>query len=697
MGNVIYVSKSGNDKNSGTIEAPLLNLQSAVDRIGEGTIYVRDGRYNFSKALEIIGKKNITITPYENEKVYLDGGVVVPNERIKKLEDEKIRERIINKDILENVYEADLSGLGIELVKYQNIGFGRCEKAGPSELYINAKPQNVVMYPKKGKEPYKLETIESGSNPANGEFDMKKPVIAFSEDRCKLWENAKEAAVTGIFSASFATDTIGIEKIDVLKQEITLCEPHYFGFSKKNSFCHWKILNILEEISEKGEYYIDCENERLYFIPETDVKSSLIEISSLGDCIIAVENSKNIVVDGFVIENSRYSGVYIEGGSDCLVKNCIIRNIGTIGVQIGKGFAELEDGKVTENVQPENKIPELTSRRLGSFKILLYHYAAMEADGGRNNGIDGCELYGIGSGGVILNGGSRKKLENAGNFVTNCKIYDANRLDKTYKAGIHVLGCGNKIAHCEIFDMPGFAVYLHGNNHIIEYNDIYNSVTEVADAGAFYMGRDVTEVGNILRYNHFHDLKPTLSGAPMGVCALYFDDYCVFNQVYGNYFTNIDGGTFSVIFWNRGCETSVANNVFSDCRLPIRPHVYTAKGVRKELLRDGSILKVRAFAPENDYTGVDLTSEAYQKAYPYLYALYKGEFSSVTNIWNNVVVKNKEIEFEDYENGDLTLSDKSSAFYWPQPEVYDTVLGIEDGEFEFEKIKFNEIGIQKNK
>ena len=691
--NIIYVSKTGNDKNPGTQENPLYSLQTAINKIDEGVIYVREGRYNFPKTLEIIGKRNITVKPYDNEKVYFDGGVVVPNERVNKLQDESIKAKIINKEVLKDVYEADLSGLGIELVKYQNIGFGRCEKAGPSELYINAEPQNVVMYPKKDKAPYKLKTLDAGSNPAGGDFDMKRPVIAFSEARCALWKEAHEAAITGIFNWSYAHDTIGIEKIDAENKTITLNEPHYFGF-RDADYCHWKVVNILEEISEKGEYYIDCENEKLYFIPSVDIKDALIEISSLGEPVIAIENSENIVIDGFVIENSRYSGVYIEGGENCLVKNCIIRNIGTIGVQIGKGFAELEDGKHSENIRPEEKAPKLKSRRLGSFKILLYHYAAMEAKGGKNNGIDHCELYGIGSGGVILNGGKRKTLENAGNFVTNCKIYNANRLDKTYKAGIHVLGCGNRIANCELFDMPGFAIYLHGNNHIIEYNDIYDSVKEVTDAGAFYMGRDVSEVGNVIRYNHFHDLKPTLN-SEMGVCALYFDDYCVFNQVYGNYFTNIDGGRYSTLFWNRGCETSVSNNVFFECNLPVRPHFYTAKGVRKELLKEGEILNVRAFAEENDYSGVDIRTEAWQKAYPYLYALYLGEFSSTGNMWNNVVVTDKENEFEDFKNGDLTLTDKSSAFFWPQPEIYDTVLGIEDGELWFEKIDFKKIGIQK--
>lgn len=691
---IIYVSNNGKDKNNGTISSPLLTLQEAVNKADKNgcTIYVRGGRYHFSETLEIINKKNITVKPYENEKVYLDGGKVIPNERIKKLSDENIKNKIINKEVLNDVYEADLSGLGIEFEKYTNIGFDRCTKASPTELFINAEPQSVVMYPKKDSAPYPLKTVFSGSAPSKCDFDIKKPVIAFSEDRCSLWKNAKEASVTGIFCWSYAHDTIGIEKIDTENKTITLNSPHYFGITDKN-FCHWRVLNILEEMSEKGEYYIDCENQKLYFIPSIDISDALIEVSSLGEPMIAMENSENITIDGFVIENSRYSAVYIEGGENCLVKNCTIRNIGTIGVQFGKGFQSYEDGTISESCPPEEKKPVLQKRKLGAFQVNLYHYAAMESEAGKNNGIDSCELYGIGSGGVILNGGKRKTLENAGNYVTNCKIYNANRLDKTYKAGIHVLGCGNRIANCEIFDMPGFAIYLHGNNHIIEYNNVYDSVKEVTDAGAFYMGRDVSEVGNILRYNYFHHLKPAFNTS-MGICAMYFDDYAVFNQVRGNYFSNIEDMKFGAVFWNRGCDTSVSNNVFFDCKLPLRPHFYCAKGVRKQLLSKESVLYRRAFADKDDFKGVDITSEVYKKAYPYLYALYTGDYSAGSNVWSNTIISDKEKLFVDYKNNDFTLSDECGVFKYAQPEVYDTVLGIEDGEIWFEKIDFKKIGIQ---
>ena len=58
-----------------------------------------------------------------------------------------------------------------------------------------------------------------------------------------------------------------------------------------------------------------------------------------------------------------------------------------------------------------------------------------------------------------------------------------------------------RIANCEIYNLPGMAIYLHGNDHIIEYNKIHHVLQSVSDSGAIYMGRDMSEVGNIIRHN----------------------------------------------------------------------------------------------------------------------------------------------------------------------------------------------------
>lgn len=243
--------------------------------------------------------------------------------------------------------------------------------------------------------------------------------------------------------------------------------------------------------------------------------------------------------------------------------------------------------------------------------------------------------------------------------------------------------------------MPGFAVYLHGNNHIIEYNNIYDAVKEVSDAGAFYMGRDISEVGNVLKCNYFHHIKKPSVDSGMGVCAVYFDDGSSFNQVYSNYFSDIEDAFYGCVFWNRGCETSVSSNIFFDCKLPIRTHFSSVRAVRKILLDENSIQYKRAFAKEDDYKGVDITSENYKKAYPYLYDLYTGDYIHGSNIWNNFTISDKEREFVDYKNGDYTLKDSCIPYRWVQGEIYDTVLGMEDGKIRTEKIDFKSIGINK--
>ena len=51
------------------------------------------------------------------------------------------------------------------------------------------------------------------------------------------------------------------------------------------------------------------------------------------------------------------------------------------------------------------------------------------------------------------------------------------------------------------------AMAAEGNNHIVEYNEIHNVIRESGDAGAYYVGRDWTQRGNILRYNYLHHIK----------------------------------------------------------------------------------------------------------------------------------------------------------------------------------------------
>lgn len=114
------------------------------------------------------------------------------------------------------------------------------------------------------------------------------------------------------------------------------------------------------------------------------------------------------------------------------------------------------------------------SNEVGSYLQHLYSDTTFNRLGGTNNGITYCTIYNTGAGGIHLSGGDRLSLKSGENFVENTSIYNFNRIEKSYRAGIDISGVGNRISNCEIYNAPSMAILLHGNNHLIEYNDIHH-------------------------------------------------------------------------------------------------------------------------------------------------------------------------------------------------------------------------------
>jgi len=97
-----------------------------------------------------------------------------------------------------------------------------------------------------------------------------------------------------------------------------------------------------------------------------------------------------------------------------------------------------------------------------------------------------------------------------------------------------------------------------GNDHLIEFNEIYDAVYESNDAGVIYAGRDWTMRGNIIRYNYLHDI----SGFEGKECeGVYLDDLFCGTTVVGNVFNR---GTRAIMIGG-GRDNSIINNIFIDC------------------------------------------------------------------------------------------------------------------------------------
>jgi hypothetical protein len=176
---------------------------------------------------------------------------------------------------------------------------------------------------------------------------------------------------------------------------------------------------------------------------------------------------------------------------------------------------------------------------------------------GTENEVYGCDVFDTGEGGIYVSGGDRKTLTAGRNNVENNNVHHYSRRARTYKTGITISGCGNRMAHNLVHHGPHMALSAPGNNHIVEYNEIHNAVHESGDAGAYYVGRDWTQRGNILRYNYWHHI---MGSSSYGGMTIYLDDQHCGHTIFGNVFERCN----KPVFIGGGDDNKVLNNVFID-------------------------------------------------------------------------------------------------------------------------------------
>jgi len=332
-----------------------------------------------------------------------------------------------------------------------------------------------------------------------------------------------------------------------------------YGLGSGENFNIYVALNLLEELDSPGEWYVDRSTGTLYFWPPGDPATASITVSLLEGPLLAIEGASNLVVEGLTIECGRGAGIYIEGGEDVRIRDCVVRNLGTIGIMMGQGARQTFPHITADEFEG---IP--VSRELGSYHSYHYLHTDWERNAGTAHRIEGCQVYSTGSGGVLLGGGSKKRLIDGRCEVTDCRIHDFTRRNKAGAAGIIVDGCGNRVAHNEIFNGDLQAILVHGNEHRFEYNHIHHVARNSNDASAWYNGRDPSDQGNLVRYNFFHHVGRPDRKWTMGV---YFDDGTCGATVEGNVFYKV--ASYGTVYSNGGHDIVVRNNIFIEGYGPV--------------------------------------------------------------------------------------------------------------------------------
>ena len=534
-------------------------------------------------------------------------------------------------DARKNVVQVNLRQQGIlDYGGLKMVGMGLPLQPTPLELFFNGRAMTVARYPNNG-------WLQIASVPQTGEQLIHEGIthtpkdgiprgrhygrFTYSDGRPSRWHSQDDVWMHGYWSWDWADAHIRVARIDTANQTIYPAEPHYhYGYTKEQRFY---FLNIIEELDSPGEYFLERHTGILYFWPPAAIDSSDTFVSQLDEPMLLLDGATYLSIEGLIFEESRGNGIEIKGGSHNRIAGCTVHNVGNVGIIVQRGS---------------------------------------------DHGVLSCDIYDTGDGGIRLEGGDRQTLTPGRHYATNNHIYRFSRINMTYRHAVQVRGVGNLVSHNSIHDAPHEAIYFGGNEHVIEYNEIFNIVQETGDAGAIHTGRDYTWRGNIIRHNYFHDLHgPGL----FGVMGVYLDDFMSATTVFGNIFYRAG----RAVFIGGGRDNLIENNIFVDCEASV--HIDARGTTWAKYYFDGTynVLTERMQA-------VNYAQPPFSERYPELLKYYDDDapFPKNNRVLRNISMSQKWLDIEDGVDVNLLLMEDnliadSVLCYWRGPEIKDATTG----------------------
>ena len=527
---VLYVSPDGDDTADGSMNAPLATIAAARQKVrdlkksrglskGGITVLIRGGLYDRTTTFVLEEADSgtagapIVYRGCPGEEVRLSGGRQIPGEAFQSVTDAAVQKRL-PEEARDVVVQVDLKAFGIDDVgELGAYGKGKRTPNRPPELFVNGQAMRLARWPNEGW----VRTgrvIDRGSvwasnvpgQPPLREKPDRGAVFEFDSPRVARWDKAEDLWLLGFWWWDWREQAVKVDSLDVDNHIIKTAHAHPYGYRSGRRFY---VFNLLEEIDAPGEYYLDRSTGILYLYPPCLLSDADIEFSQLEEPLIAVDGASHVTFRNLTLETSRSTTMTIKGGESNRVVGCTFRKTA------GKAIA---------------------------------------VSGGLGHVVSSCDIYDT-DGGVSVSGGDRKTLTSGKHVVENCHIHRYSRLSKTYVSAISLSGCGLTARHNLIHNAPHVAILFSGNDHLIEFNELYDVCKETSDAGVIYSGRDWSMRGNVLRHNFIHDIAG-IGG--VGAQGVYLDDCFSSAEVTGNVFYRMNDRAFLI---GGGRDNVIVNNV----------------------------------------------------------------------------------------------------------------------------------------
>ncbi len=515
-----YVKKTGSDRDPGTEDAPFLTLARAQREAREhpgSEIRIGAGEY----AESIVFEPSDGGTKWIGEEgAVLTGAVKIPAADARPVPEE-IAQRL-TPEAAEQVRVVDLTSLGLTKEDWGPVcaigGFHTANRYDDPpigtnlEIFSGDRRMTLARYPNEGY--LRLDAVmdvgevnefpaqnywrcnNSIRNPRGGCYILDRD----TNERIKKWKEPGTAWTFGYFMWDWADSS----------SPVTFYTPNRAMYPKfvSNYGAHagalYYLYNVLEELDSPGEYWLDRERGLLYvwtFGEGDDISVSL------GKKPLISGRADGLTIEGLTLCGVRANGIDLSGNGN-VIRNLLVKNVADHGIVVS----------------------------------------------GTDNAVEDCEVTRTGRGGVYLSGGDRATLTPGNNCVENCYIHDYSEVHQTYQCGVSLGGVGNICRHNEICFAPHIAVVYGGNDHLIEFNDIHDTVLHSSDAGAIYAGFDWCGHGTVIRWNRLYNI----GAGEFRPDGIYWDDGESGQTAYGNILEGIPKNGFLA---GGGFENVIRDNV----------------------------------------------------------------------------------------------------------------------------------------
>ncbi len=457
-----FVSLKGNDTHPGTQTKPFVTINRALLEArkiqGKVTIYIMEGIYYLKHPVVFTPEdsrnenETLTITNYENQKVTITGGVAL---------------NLKWKEYKNGIWQAKVT---------QDFIF--------DELFVNGQLQRMARYP----------NYDSTAHFFGGTAED-----AISKERVARWKSP----VGGYVHALHPYEWGDIHYIIKGKNENGELDIEGGWQNNRPMGMHQKyrfVENIFEELDTANEWFFDEHTKTLYYYPPKDLNqdSAIFETPQIAH-LFEFKGSETSPVRNITIEGPTFTQTLRTFMQN---KEPLLRSDWTIY----RGGAVLFEGAINCSLK------NCTLNNLGGNAVFFNNF-------NRSCEVSGCLISEIGTSAICFVGDpnavrspsfqyhqfvpleqiDRTPGPKTNNYPAECKIFDNlifnSGLVEKQSAGVQLSMCQSiTVSHNTIYDVPRAGINISEGTwggHIIEYNDVFNTVKESGDHGSFNSwGRD---------------------------------------------------------------------------------------------------------------------------------------------------------------------------------------------------------------